>query len=500
MRSRCARARLSLAGAAWLVAAGPPAAAEVVEFSMSVPGRVRHVTAVDLDGDTHADLAVLSQTGHALDAVQHLSVFWQRPGSTFAETPDTVWEVDRGTVALDLSPAGGKTGVAAAVYSLRADGVREHRFGRLAGVESRVVLETALDHLVPADQWTAVIDFVADWRGMGSEALVPEFPHPRLFPLNGGGPAAGVALRTEPVATYWTSGSDKELRDATLNLLYSFPVPVAADQDGDGRDEIAFVERDRVTVFDTAARDGEGNALAKKVYPVRILNDEEAASDRFTVQTRLVDLDGDGRADLLAVVYRDAGILELEGRVVVFLARSDGSFAPAPDQEIVLAHALYSLTHVLDLDGDGAREIVLPSADLGLWGYLRVLTTRKVSFDFNTLARAGKKAFDTSAMARDEMTARLSKDHDLPVVKLQDMNGDGIVDVLIGSAEDRVCIHDGIRDPAHRFRSKPATCFEADPYAVYVVVSLSDTGRRDLVRHDPVGKDPGRLVLTVLRE
>jgi len=467
---------------------------------MSVPGRVRHVTAVDLDGDSLADLTVLSLTGRSLDAVQHLSVFWQRPGSTFPETPDTVWEVDRGTVALDLFPTGGKTGLPAALYSLRADGVRAHRFGRGAGVESSVVLRAALDHLVPADQSTAVIDFVADWRGMGLEALVPEFPHPRLFPLDGDSPAAGVALQTEPVATYWTSGSDKELRDATLNLHYSFPVPVAADQDGDGRAEIAFVERDRVTVFGTPAKADGSHALAKKIYPVRILSDEEAASDRFTVQTRLVDLDGDGRADLLAVVYRDAGILELEGRVVVFRARPDGSFAPAPDQEIVLPHALYSLTHVLDLDGDGAREIVLPSADLGLWGYLRVLTTRKVSFDFNTLTRAGEKVFDTSAMTRDAMTARLSRDHDLPVVKLQDMNGDGLVDVLIGSGEDRVCIHDGIRDPERRFRSKPATCLEADPYAVYVVVGLKNTGRRDLVRHDPVGKDPGRLVLTLFRE
>jgi hypothetical protein len=498
MRSRCASLRLAGWGTVVFLVAGATAAAEVVETEMSVPGRIRYVTAVDLDGDSHADLVVLSLTGHSIDAVHHLSVFWQRPGSAFSEKPDTVWEVERGTVALDLSPTGGKSGVPADVYSLRADGVRAQRFSR-TGVESRTVVKAALDHLVPGDQWTAVIDFVADWRGVGLEALVPEFPYPQLFPL-GDKSNAGLALRTEPVATYWTSGSDKELRATTLNLLYSFPVPIATDQDGDGGPEIAFVERDRVTVFDAVATEKGGEALAKKVYPVRILSDAEVASDRFTVETRLVDLDGDKRADLLAVVYAEAGILELEGRVVVFLARADGSFAPTPDQEIVLAHALYSLTHVMDLDGDGSREIILPTADLGLWGYLRVLTTRKVSFDFNTLARSVGKGFDISAMARDDMTARLSKDHDLPVVKLQDMNGDGIVDVLIGSGEDRVCIFDGVRDPVHRFKSKPSTCFTADPYAIYTVVGLGGTERRDLVRYDPPGKDQGRLVLTVFRE
>jgi hypothetical protein len=231
---------------------------------------------------------------------------------------------------------------------------------------------------------------------------------------------------------------------------------------------------------------------------VRILTDEEAASDRFTVHGRLLDLNGDARADLLAVVYRETGIFQLEGRVVVFYCRRNGSFMPDPDEEVQVKNALYSLTHVLDLDGNGAPEIILPSAKLGLWGYLRVLTTRKVSFTFNTLARHGGSGFDTAAATRDDMTARLSKNYDLPVIKLEDINGDGLVDVLIGSGESRICIHTGLQGRERRFRPKPASCFEANPYAVYTIIDLSADDKRELVRYDPRSADPGRLVLTVL--
>lgn len=467
-------------------------------MSMSAAGRIRHVATADLDGDSRTDLAALSITGHAAASAYHLSVFFQRANRTFPEMPDIVWDLDRGSVALDLSPRGARPGSAASIYSLRSDGVWLNRFDRRRGaVDSSPVLNTPLEHLVPTDEWVAVVDFVADWRGHGDEVLVPLLPHPRLFSLNGPGPAGGIVLETAPVATYWTSGSDNELRAATLNLMYAFPLPVAADQNGDGRAEIAFVERNRVTVFDTTGS-AEAKTLSKTIYPVKILTDEEAASDHFTTRTRLLDLNGDGRADLLAVVFRETGIFHIEGRVLVFICRPDGSFDPEPDQHLQVNNALYNLVHVLDLDGDGTREIIIPSAKLGLWGYLRVLTTRKVSFDLNTVSYRGESGFDVAGMTTDSMTARLSKDYDFPVIKLDDINGDGHADVLIGSAEDRICIHEGTREGDRRFREKPASCFEANPYAVYTVIDLENDGKRELVRYDPRGDNPGRLVLTLI--
>lgn len=476
-------------------------AAEVVESPVEAPGRVREVAAIDLDGDGLLDLAALSVTGQASDAVHHLSIYWQRSGNSFPEQPDTVWDLDRRIVLLDLSVEGGPAREPAAVYSLGADGVSMHRFRRRDGaVESTAVLSAPLHYLIPGDEWMVVDDFVRDWRGRGPEILIPGFPHPRLFRPGETDWAEGTPLEVEPVATYWVRGSDKEVRGAALNAQYSFPVPVSADQNGDGKREIAFVERNRVTVFETDLAPEGGKRVEKKVYPIRILTDEEAKSDRFSVRPRLIDLTGDGRADLVVVVFRDTGIFQLEGRILVYFCKVDGSFVSRPDQVIEIDNALYNLAHVLDLDGNGTREIVIPSARLGLWGYLRLLTTHKASFAFNTVAYDGESGFDLEAMATDSMTARLSRRYDLPVIKLEDMDGDGLVDVLIGTGEDRVCIHDGLSDENRRFRSKASSCFEADPYARYVIADLDGNGRKDLIRHNPTSEDPGKIVLTLFGE
>jgi hypothetical protein len=208
-------------------------------------------------------------------------------------------------------------------------------------------------------------------------------------------------------------------------------------------------------------------------------------------------VNGNGRADLVVVVFRDTGIFQLEGRILVFFCKLDGSFVSRPDQVIEVDNALYNLVHVLDLDGSGTSEIVVPTAKLGLWGYLRLLTTRKASFAFNTAEHRGESGFDVMGMATDSMMVRLSKKYDLPVIKLEDMDGDGLVDVLIGTGEDRVCIHAGVRDRDKRFRSKPTSCFEADPYARYVIADLDGDGTKDLIRHNPTSENPGKLVITL---
>jgi len=491
--------RGSLAGLLFVALVSSPApAAEIIESSMEAPGRIRHVVAVDLDGDARTDLAVLSVTGHSADAVHHLSVFWQRPGRSFPELPDAVWDLDRRIVALDLTPQELREGDPARIYSLAADGVSLHRFRRLDGaVESTVVVKAQLDHLIPGDEWMVVDDFVRDWRGKGQEMLIPTFPHPRLFGPGEADGSEGVPLEVEPLATYWMSGSGKEVRGAALNVQYSFPIPVNADQNGDGKREIAFVERNRITVFDTTAVDDGPQRIEKKVYSIQTLTDDEAASDRFTVRPRLIDLNGNGRADLVVVVFRDTGIFQLEGRILVFLGKVNGSFVSRPDQVIEVDDALYNLVHVLDLDGNGTREIVVPSAKLGLWNYLRLLTTHKASFAFNTAEHRGESGFDVAGMTTDSMTAKLSKKYDLPVIKLEDMDGDGLVDVVIGTGEDRVCIHAGVLEKDKRFRSKPGSCFEADPYAEYVIADLDGDGTKDLIRHNPTSETPGKLVITL---
>ena len=78
--------------------------------------------------------------------------------------------------------------------------------------------------------------------------------------------------------------------------------------------------------------------------------------------------------------------------------------AETVDQPVKVDNALYNLAHILDLDGSGTLELIIPSAKLGLWGYLRLLTTHKASFAFNTVAHDGEAITAARATA---MTASI---------------------------------------------------------------------------------------------
>jgi hypothetical protein len=205
--------------------------------------------------------------------------------------------------------------------------------------------------------------------------------------------------------------------------------------------------------------------------------------------------------DLVAIAYRDAGFLELEGRIMVFLAGQDGDLPRQPDQELQIEHAIYPLTRVIDLDGDGRKEIQVPVAKLGLWGYLRLLTSRRVSFTIQTLPLGGDGRYDPERATRDAMTAKLSKKQDFPVAEPVDVDGDGRTDLVLGSGTERVCVHEGTAPgKGRRIRSEPRVCIAANPFLTYLHFDLDEDGGAELIRYDPGLEGSSELIVSYLRE
>jgi RHS repeat-associated protein len=148
----------------------------------------------------------------------------------------------------------------------------------------------------------------------------------------------------------------------------------------------------------------------------------------FTVadpDTRLLDLDGDGRADLLSLRNRHP---------IAFFRRDDGWRDPlslprsaVPDVDFTDPRLRFA-----DMNGDGSADLVLlmsrrivwwPSLGDGRWGDARVMDATP--------------AFDVPRPEQD--------------VYLADVNGDGLADlVLVGAGSVRVCINrvgEGFSEP-----------------------------------------------------
>jgi len=129
------------------------------------------------------------------------------------------------------------------------------------------------------------------------------------------------------------------------------PMCDVVDLDGDGRLDLATFRND--TLF--GAMQAEDGALAAIERPLPLPENRLKLVDpAFDVQ--FVDVDGDGRADLLMTTsaQRDD---DVEARVQWHLQRGDGTWPEQHDGRLRL-QALAAPVELVDIDGDGARDLV----------------------------------------------------------------------------------------------------------------------------------------------
>lgn len=502
-----------LAGA--LLAPPQAEAAGLSQRQLKVEGRILYVVPVNLDDDPQRDLVVFHISGQGRRAVRRASVFWHRVGGQFSAVPDITWTLDPGVVAVDVYEPRPSEGAAAKpegaaaqpaqLYSLRTDGLYRHDFsGHRTPPQARRVATAALAHLQPSPDDLVFFDFAADFDRTGApgapEFLLPTVPNFTLLRQSGtaAGELARIELPVRPQASYGT----RSLWDAPAASVVgrlSLPLPAAADQNGDGGSDLVFLRHERMIVVHLDQVDAQGRASAD-VFEVDILDPKAADETPFTVLHRLVDLQGDGRVDLVAAVFRDAGLFEPEGRIMTFRGRDDGTFGRQPDQQLTVDSGQYFLTLIEDLTGDGRREILLPAAKIGVFGLIKLLTGRKLSFTFVSFDPRTDGSFGSGRDTRTSLRALISERNDVSVVFFADVDGDNVLDLLIGSKEDAVCVHPGaVEEGRWEFPSRPSECIPESPFATFLHADLDGDGREDLMSYGVRGTASKQLTVTFVR-
>jgi RHS repeat-associated protein len=170
-------------------------------------------------------------------------------------------------------------------------------------------------------------------------------------------------IHSDTASTYFYAtrdGSRLELVDGPTTIGAAFHDGlVFADVNGDGMLDAAVVTRD-VVRFRTNLGLGRFAAWSDMAHPTVL-----------PPESRLVDLDGDGRSDLVHVEA---------DRVVYSLLRADGEYAPAvaiassPELPFPTRTSSTTIRHV-DMNGNGSTDIVWIRDD-GTLAYLDLLPTR----------------------------------------------------------------------------------------------------------------------------
>jgi len=217
---------------------------------------------------------------------------------------------------------------------------------------------------------------------------------------------------------------------------------VPGDMDGDGLSDLVVGSGAGVSIYLAASRPTDSSILTLGEWDIRVTSTQ--SGDGFAVTTGLVaaDLDGDGRDDLL-VSADDTGT-DGSGAVYIFLADTLSNAAAAElttdDADVVLdtsvpnAHAAGWLAIDSDLDGDGLADLVVVGRrEPGTGGWAR--RTLRIFFGHSLL----------SSPSRDLLLpdAHWAPPSDSPGIYLQpvlagDVNGDGRDDLAVSEFDGNI--------------------------------------------------------------
>ncbi len=429
------------------LAAGP----DFRELAFPAGPRIMDRILVDLDRDGAKDLLLVRG--------REVSVFLQKGGGFLPERPDQKFNFvdtailwDDGDVDGDGRPE---------ILFLTDAGVRYYRWDESAQRLS-FVPKTLLDLGVGAVLKVASQDeirhknFYEDVDGDARKDLL--LPGDSCYLLHRGvdGAKFAGAERLEMRPEVWLDAGGESPTSQAISSFW-YPQPYSGDFDGDGRRDIFIHQRERLSVFLRRPDGGYGPAPTMAL-PLTFEGplDEGRFKLDFTLPTKFADVDGDGLTDIVATHIGRA-------TTYVFRGRKDRRDLKSPDV-ILKLRGLTFIDFLADLDRDGKQDLVLARTDRpGLWDIMKVLVTKEIPVEVLFFYSSGSALYPRQPDERREVaipllfsSARRGVNIGTSAVIsiLGDVTGDGLNDLILRSANDRIAVYAGKKGRA--FTEDPA--------------------------------------------
>lgn len=374
-----------------LLALAPLAAAQQTGLARSlvpVAGELLARRFADEDGDGRADLWLAVRDG---DGARWLLVHRQREGRVYPAEPDLRIAVPRAVIAWAVGrfAAAGAPELLFLARDLAV--VRGREDGGLRPISRAPML---LD--MPSEEQLPYWDHLADLDGDGRDevllvcedgyrvvdsdgverAQLPVKPQAKRVPAAAQAYLGGrvrASLSSQELSEIFVPNEDAGVI-STPPILYAaarLPSPVPADADGDGRADLSWFAEG---VLHLHLQDAAGGFPAAPDLRLALPADADAEDMRL----EWTQFAGGPAADLLLVRRGGGSVLSLSSDWLVRLWTDPAVAAPrgaeaAPLGEpsaFVKSEASYAGAYLVDLDGDGARDLALSawSVDIGLLG------------------------------------------------------------------------------------------------------------------------------------
>jgi hypothetical protein len=470
---------------------GTSARAEPAFDLLEIPSRGRTVAAeyADLDGDSRTDLLQIAFVGYPPDESRWLRVYLQDAGGALPVAPSFEWPLPEGAAAYDLADVDAQPGVELILLQPGGLGVLS-----LGGPELR-------GRTLPVPD-PPTLALAADERGLDRLRIarsglgpVPWLLVPQPDVAVALSPEGRVLARLEVggVANYLVQPQPGPLVfESDVQVYFDAPRLSVADVAVNDRSDIVASSRHYLRLF-LRRPDGSFATAPDRVIPLARVSERDHLRGSGAVRVDVGDLDGDGRADVL-VSHIAGALTDSRTQTSIHLNRDAGWDLGAPDQSFE-SRGSWSSVELLDLDGDGRRELVRTDISFSLLELIEILVTRALDARISIHRRDANGGFEREPWLERKLDLPLSFETFRPrgfVPTIQyDLNADGHRDLVASGGGESIEVFLG--GPEHKLDKRVARD-EVDSRGLASFGDLDSDGLPDLVIYDPSRADAPVIV------